>query len=102
MKSCWIESYHVKANEPYTMYKEIYSLAPYNDFKQDEPNIWKGHFGPFIITVTQEHQHHEIEEKDISIEKKDDFNGDPSITYAYPSKEDIAKALNKHLDNIYR
>lgn len=82
------------------MYHESYTLHPYNDFAQDGPNIWRGYFGPYTITITQKHRHHDIEEDDVVVDK-DPAKEDSDIIYAYPAKGTIAKALNEHLDRIY-
>ncbi len=101
MEGCWIDTYYVKRDEPYSKYKDIFHIYPYNEFTQEGPNIWKAHHGPYIITIIQKHRHHDIIEEDVNVEKNPTFKEDPKILYALPSKKDIAGALNKYLDRIY-
>jgi hypothetical protein len=102
MDGCWIDTYYVKRDEPYSKYKDSFHIYPYSDFTQSGPNIWKAHYGSSIITIVQQHQQHDIEEKDVTIEKNLEFKENPDILYALPSKKEIANALNKYLDRIYR
>ncbi len=101
MKGCRINTYYVKNDQPYTMYKDFFSLHPYNEFTQQGPNTWKGHWGGRTITIIQKHQMSEIKEADVTIERDPDFKEDPETTYGMPSKKEIALALDKHLNEIY-
>jgi len=101
MKGCWIDTYYVKRDEPYTKYKDTFHLSPYNEFTQRGPNTWKAHYGQYIITIVQKHQHHDIEEKDVIFEKNPSYKEDSNILHAVPSKEAIAQKLNEHLNKIY-
>jgi hypothetical protein len=101
MKGCRVDAYFVKRDQPHSRYKDFFSLNPYNDFAQPGPNIWKGHWAGRTITVIQQHQHSEIKEEDVTIEKDPAHKEDPDTVYGLPSKEEIVLALNKHLDRIY-
>lgn len=101
MNGCWIDTYYVKRDEPYSKYKDTFHIYPYDEIKQQGPNTWKAHYGPYIITIVQKHQQHDIAEEDVIIEKNPAFKEDPNIIHALPSKNVIAQALNNYLDNIY-
>lgn len=101
MDGCWIETYYVKRDEPYSKYKDSFHIYPYNEFTQQGPNTWKAHYGPYLITIVQQHRQHDIEEDDVVIEKNPSHKEDPTIIHALPSKASIAQALNKYLDKIY-
>ena len=101
MDSCWVDTYYVKRDEPYSKYKDTFHLHTYTEFTQQGPNIWKGQYGPYIITIVQQQRHHDIKEEDVSIERNPAYKEDPNIVYALPSKPAIAQALNKYLDRIY-
>ena len=100
MDGCWIDTYYVKREEPYSKYKDSFHLFPYNDFSQPGPNIWRAHYGPYIITITQTSRQQDIREEDVIVEENPDAKKDPDIVYAV-SKKDIANTLNKYLDRIY-
>lgn len=101
MDGCWIETYYVKRSDPYSMYKDSFSLHVYDDFNPEGPNTWKGYYGKYAITIIQRHRHHDIKEGDVEFEKNPSYKEDPETTYAVPSKAAIAQALNGHLNRIY-
>lgn len=102
VNDCRIDSYYVKPDEPYTKYNDSFYLYTHNEFSQSGPNTWKGHFGPYSITVIQQHRQYEITEEDVKIEKNDNYKSDSDIKHGLPSRSAIAKALNEHLDEIFR
>ena len=102
MKGCRIDTYFVKRSEPHSSYEDFFMLRVFGDFKHSGPNIWKGHYGSNIITVTQRGVQSDIRDQDITIEKNPDVKEDPDIVYAIPSKVNIALILDKHLNEIYR
>jgi hypothetical protein len=101
MKSCRIDAYYVKRDQPYTRYKDFFSLHVYNEFTQQGPNIWKGHWNKCTITVIQQHPMSEIKESDVTIERDSDYKEDLDTSYGMPSRKEIALALDKHLNEIY-
>src|SRR5258706_14961123 len=101
MDGCWIDTYYVKREEPYSKYKDSFHIHPYNDFSQPWPHIWKANYHQYIITIVQQHQQHELEEKDVAVEINTEVKESPDTVYALPSKREIADALNKYLDRIY-
>ena len=101
MDSCRIDTYYVKRGEPHSMYKDFFSLHPPNEFKRDGRNIWKGYYGQYIVTIVQKYRHHDTEAEDVTIEKDFSRKEDTDTLYNIPSKEELAKAFNKHLGRIY-
>ncbi|MEQ9404791.1 MAG: hypothetical protein RIM99_14460 [Cyclobacteriaceae bacterium] len=101
MEGCKIDTYYLKKGQSHSKYSDFFYLNVCNDFKQDGPNIWKGSFGLFTISVEQRGRQSEITENDVTIERNDEFKEDPEIIYPRPFKDQIATAMNKHLDNLY-
>ena len=101
MNGCKIETYSVKRAEPHTKYKEWFYLYP-DDKSNEQVVTCKGHFGAHIYTIIQKYHHHEVKEQDVTIEKNPAIKEDTETVYAFLSQTELADALNKHLDRIYR
>jgi hypothetical protein len=48
-------------------------LNVYKEFKHNGPNVWKGRYGGYLITVIQKDVMSDIREEDITIEKQPDY-----------------------------
>lgn len=101
MKGCRIDTYYIRKDQPHTKYNDWFNLNVDNEFTQQGPNTWKGHWHGRTITVIQQHQMSEIKESDVTIEMDAHYEEDPNTAYGMPSKEEIAIALNKHLNELY-
>lgn len=101
IKGCTIDIYYIKSGEPHSRYKDSLRLNVFEEFKHNGPNIWKGQYREYIITITQRDAMSDIREEDITIEKQPDYKKEEGIIYARPSKEELAQKLSEHLNEIY-
>jgi hypothetical protein len=99
---CKIDAHYVMSGEPPSRHKDSFMLNTDDDeFKYNGPNIWKGRYGGYLITIIQQNTMSQIREEDITIEKQQDYKNEEGIVYAIPLKEDLAQKLNQYLNEIY-
>lgn len=101
--SCLVPvNFYVKNEDPRSYHKGSFLVYP-KDGEYDSRShniIWEGRFDSYIITITQEHHNADVEEEHIKIEKNPTATTDPSMTVSF-SKKEIARTLNKYIDEVF-
>jgi hypothetical protein len=100
--SCRVPVHYCRRDEDSHLYhKDSFLIYPKGGYDSRSHNIiWEGRYDTYTVTITQEHHNADVEEEHIKIEKNPATTPDPLMIVSFPKKE-IARALNKYIDEVF-